>query len=55
MAVNLYANQAPQQVGNQSMQGQSSVDEIMWASAQSSALSKIKMLHSMAKSINDQQ
>jgi hypothetical protein len=55
MAVNLYTNQPSQQANNQPLVAQSSVDEIMWASAQSSALSKIKMLHSMAKSINDQQ
>ena len=32
-----------------------SMDQILWASSQSSALSKLKVFSSMAKTVNDQQ
>jgi hypothetical protein len=31
------------------------VDQALWASAQGNALAKLKIFHTMAKSINDQQ
>jgi hypothetical protein len=42
-------------VGEISGTAEESMDFVLWASAQASSLSKLKLFHTMAKQINDQQ
>lgn len=52
------ANMTPEQASNmQQMQDitKEQMDQSLWAAAQGLALNKLKMFHSIAKQVNDQQ